>query len=46
MAAMVRGADRKRLRYADLIRDGERANRIARGWKPPIRNRQDPRLIR
>ena len=37
MTAMVRGADGKRLRYADLIENGERAIRIVRGWTPPSR---------
>ena len=36
MSAMIRGVDGKQLRYRDLVEDGERANRIARGWKPPV----------
>ncbi len=35
MAAMVRGAEGRQLRYVDLIENGERATRIARGWTPP-----------
>ena len=35
MAAMVRGAEGRQLRYADLIENGESAARIARGWTPP-----------
>ena len=40
MAAMVRGAEERRLRYADLIENGERATRIARGWTPPSSTRR------
>ena len=35
MKAVARRLESKRLRYRDLIANGVRANRIARGWKPP-----------
>ena len=37
MAAMVRGAEGKQLRYLDLIENGVRAGQIARGVKPTPR---------
>lgn len=37
MAATAHGAEGKQVRYRDLVAAGERAARIARGWKPPKR---------
>lgn len=42
MALVARRSEGKQLRYDDLVRDGVRANRIARGWTPPVHWRHRP----
>ena len=36
IALMIRGAEGRLLPYAELVEYGERAARIALGWKPPV----------
>ncbi len=36
IALMVRGADGRVLPYAELVKHGQRAAKIALGWKPPV----------
>ena len=44
LALMVMGADGRVLPYAELVKNGERAARIARGWKPPVHWRHRKQL--
>ena len=44
MVLMVRGSEGRLLSYADLVKYGERAVKIAFGWKPPVHWRHRPRL--
>ena len=44
MELVARKSEGKQLRYADLVKDGVRANRIALGWTPPVHWRHRKQL--